>query len=553
VGPEMGNDEEYCFPNDWAAIRYDFYKSQAHPEYHFDDEKIVEGLERIAVLKDQIVERARTGRYVEARKKLGAALHTMQDFYSHTNWVELGQRQPFQLPDGRLRFSTDPDPGFDQMIRIAAGRTVCGEPGDPTVDNSKDLVSAASRGGNLLTSGYFFSPTRKVGQCTHGAAFDGIKKDTFDSYHGRMKDPGEDLTYHENARLLAKEHSRQFIEDILAQLDSAHSLAFRTTLFEVRADRANHIPTAVKQGETWVFRAPRFSSGNPPQEIIWSSTDGGKGGGQPLKAPPAGVDMGRAIVPRPLTNFYPGALIGMIQSCAGCMPRYFPIGEANAVTMPVSGALSLLVNDSNLQNNSGSFWVEFTLCAKPNWNCEVKVETANPNLISNGSFEQGPPPGSYLNVAYGSRTISGWLVTVEGVDYVGTLWRASDGARSIDLDGSAASRLSPPYAIGGIQQTIATTPGMRYEVSFDLAGNGFSGPPVKRMRLLAAGQSADFEFVTKGNSPTSMGWTRKSWTFTAASELTSIEFRSLNQSPATGYGAAIDNVAVRMFDPTALK
>src|SRR5262249_25294570 len=157
----------------------------------------------------------------------------------------------------------------------------------------------------------------------------------------------------------------------------------------------------------------------------------------------------------------------------------FAIGDAAAITMPASGALSLLVNDSNLQNNSGSFWVEYTLCAKPDWTCDVKSEVnrveSNPNLVSNGSFEQGPAPGSYVNLPGSSRGIADWLVTGEGIDYVGGLWKASNGVRSIDLDGSARSSLTPPYAIGGVRQTITTTPGTKYEVSFDLAGNGFGG------------------------------------------------------------------------------
>jgi choice-of-anchor C domain-containing protein len=260
--------------------------------------------------------------------------------------------------------------------------------------------------------------------------------------------------------------------------------------------------------------------------------------------------MGTATVPRQLDTFLPGALIGMIQPASGS-PTYFPIGEAAGVKMPASGTLSLLVNDLNPQNNSGSFWVEFTLCAKVDWNCETTSTFST--LIVNGSFENGPPAGSYLNLLGGATAVIGWEVTGQGIDYVGTLWRASAGSRSIELDGSAPSRLTPPYAIGGIKQTFPTTANRKYEVSFDLAGNGFQGPPVKRLRLSAAGQSADFEFTTRGNSPTNMGWTRKTWTFIATGTLTTIEFRSLNPSGATGYGAAIDAVIVREVDPTALQ
>ncbi len=171
------------------------------------------------------------------------------------------------------------------------------------------------------------------------------------------------------------------------------------------------------------------------------------------------------------------------------------------------------------------------------------------NLVVNGSFEQGPNPGSYVNLAGGVSSIAGWVVSGEGIDYIGNLWVASDGLRSIDLDGSARSRTTPPYSRGGVAQTFATTPGASYAVSFDLAGNPFGGPPVKPLRVSAAGQSMDFEFAIAGKNARNMGWVRKSWTFTANATATTLEISSLTVSPQTGWGAVIDNVVVSQLDP----
>lgn len=166
------------------------------------------------------------------------------------------------------------------------------------------------------------------------------------------------------------------------------------------------------------------------------------------------------------------------------------------------------------------------------------------NLLANGSFEQGANPGSFANVPSGAASIPGWTVTGEAIDYIGSLWRASHGARSIDLDGSARSRLTPPYAIGGISQTFSTTPGKSYLVIFDLSGNVYGGPAVKHLRVAAAGQSADLQFSTAGKSPANMGYARTTWSFTAKEPSTTLEFRSASTSPETGYGAVIDNVVV---------
>ena len=175
------------------------------------------------------------------------------------------------------------------------------------------------------------------------------------------------------------------------------------------------------------------------------------------------------------------------------------------------------------------------------------------SLILNGSFEEGPAVTQFLNLPNGDTSLRGWVVTGEGVDIVSTgYWLSSHGTRAIDLDGSARSRATPPYVHGGIAQTFATKPGTRYRVTFDLAGNPNQLPRVKPMRVSAAGQQTDFTFDSTGKTGKQMGWTSRSWTFTADGASTTLEFRSLTVSPQTGYGAAIDNVVVTA-DPAALK
>jgi choice-of-anchor C domain-containing protein len=175
------------------------------------------------------------------------------------------------------------------------------------------------------------------------------------------------------------------------------------------------------------------------------------------------------------------------------------------------------------------------------------------SLIVNGSFEDGPATESFLNLTEGNRSVPGWVVTGEGVDYVSVrYWVSADGKRAIDLDGSARSARTSPHVIGGIAQTFATKPGTRYRVTFDLAGNPYRPPAVKPFRVSAAGQSAELSFDTKGRNARNMGWQKTTWTFTAKESTTTLEFRSLTVSPQTGYGAAIDNVAVVPEDAPAL-
>jgi len=171
------------------------------------------------------------------------------------------------------------------------------------------------------------------------------------------------------------------------------------------------------------------------------------------------------------------------------------------------------------------------------------------SLLVNGSFEDGPVAAAYLNLVGGASSILGWVVTGEGIDYVGPrYWASSDGTHALDLDGSVRSRISPPFAQGGIAQTFATTPGTSYLVTFDLAGNPYRPPTIKPLRVSAAGQEMEFTFDIAGKSGSNMGWLSKSWTFTAKDASTTLEFRSLTVSPSTGWGAAIDNVSVTPVD-----
>ena len=155
------------------------------------------------------------------------------------------------------------------------------------------------------------------------------------------------------------------------------------------------------------------------------------------------------------------------------------------------------------------------------------------NLLTNGSFETGPPKGSasYRTVSGGSTAITGWLVTGSTIDIVyGPPWDVSDRTRAIDLDGA--------FSIGGIQQTISTIIGQTYTVSFDLSGNpGWphqsSGPKVKSVRVGIDSFSQDYSFDTAGLVPGTLTWSPISFDFTASGTSETLSFSSLSSSSST--------------------
>ncbi len=154
--------------------------------------------------------------------------------------------------------------------------------------------------------------------------------------------------------------------------------------------------------------------------------------------------------------------------------------------------------------------------------------------IVNGDFEQGSvdPGGFFVVLDGGSTAITGWTVTGDSIEYVGGLWQASSGLRSLDLSGRAA---------GGIRQTFATAVNQVYRIRFDLAGNPDSGPAVKAVRLSVNGQEQDFTFDTTGKTRANMGYIPMIFDFTAVSDSTTLAFTSLTTTFA---GPVLDNVSV---------
>uniref|UniRef100_A0AAZ3RWK9 VWA7 N-terminal domain-containing protein n=1 Tax=Oncorhynchus tshawytscha TaxID=74940 RepID=A0AAZ3RWK9_ONCTS len=77
----------------WRNARVDF-RHLFNGEYHFDGERFVEGRKLIIDGMSSVKASIKQGNIEAARQKLGDILHTLQDFYSHSNWIELGNRFP---------------------------------------------------------------------------------------------------------------------------------------------------------------------------------------------------------------------------------------------------------------------------------------------------------------------------------------------------------------------------------------------------------------------------------------------------------------------------
>jgi choice-of-anchor C domain-containing protein len=171
------------------------------------------------------------------------------------------------------------------------------------------------------------------------------------------------------------------------------------------------------------------------------------------------------------------------------------------------------------------------------------ISPASAVTLINGSFETGPNPGSFLTLNGGNTSITGWTVGGgdNSIDYIGSYWTASNGSRSLDLNG-----LNP----GSISQLVTgLNAGSIYKVSFDLAGNPAGGPAVKTIDAFIQ-SSHPYLFDTSSSTLGNMGWITESFTFTATGTSALLSFTSTtsgfsgNETYPTAFGPALDNVTI---------
>ncbi|XP_029295623.1 von Willebrand factor A domain-containing protein 7 [Cottoperca gobio] len=184
-----------------GLVDRDFVNSAPH---HFNSEAFVEGrsliIEGMAAIKANI----RKENFQAARETLGRILHTLQDFYSHTNWVELGYTEPYInliRPDLALENLA----GVDTATCSDCASGTCLNSILPNILNEKKL-----------TSGYMgiFSSAKPKGKCSHGGAAD--LTSTADPRGGISKDErrSDNLALHNSAVKEATAASLQLLQDI---------------------------------------------------------------------------------------------------------------------------------------------------------------------------------------------------------------------------------------------------------------------------------------------------------------------------------------------------
>ncbi|RNA34007.1 von Willebrand factor A domain-containing 7-like [Brachionus plicatilis] len=222
-----------------------------NPLFHFDAELLKKTNDRLIKQKDEIISSLKLDEYEEARQNIGQYFHTLQDFYSHSNWVEMNNVDiNYDIGVRRLggkiaqieeatcvncEVLTSYDSYYDGMSEWE--RIV-----DYEYNCEKNMISDLNEK-KILTSGYFSGqildgePVSKPGnKCSHGGAFDKTRK--IEPYGGINKDGSVKFFsphyfLHEKAATLATKASKNFLKDIQSEIGIEKS--FKNVVFLIDA------------------------------------------------------------------------------------------------------------------------------------------------------------------------------------------------------------------------------------------------------------------------------------------------------------------------------
>lgn len=211
------------------------------PERHFTNENFLGSTQRLVALRKEVIQLVtqpkRDG--AQARARLGQALHTIQDFYSHSNWVERG----------------------NGGIVSQFGHSTVGNPARSTGPCPSNPNTLGANGGGSLTSAYFVGMTldrdtfgcvredMPPNKCFHGnykPACQGINKDL--DARGAAEKGVTQNPFHPQAASLARQATRKFVSDILEELKgNDRALA---ALLDVRGTLAFVVDDSGSMGST---------------------------------------------------------------------------------------------------------------------------------------------------------------------------------------------------------------------------------------------------------------------------------------------------------------
>ncbi|RNA31923.1 von Willebrand factor A domain-containing 7-like [Brachionus plicatilis] len=218
------------------------------PYAHFDANTFRESNLRVMNMTKKVLESIRSRKFERAREISGKVLHTIQDFYSHSNWIEMGNHDKINKAIGTVAFDKFKFASKSDNITCVANCTIkeikCNKMISTMISLLKNLrktnincpIKYFKCKGNIVTNdrlvtGYYVDQKLPDGtsaskpadslMCSHGGLLD---SDSFRPVQGGInKDTGYYLFsphahLHQTAAKLAIKHTEYFFDQIRAEI-----------------------------------------------------------------------------------------------------------------------------------------------------------------------------------------------------------------------------------------------------------------------------------------------------------------------------------------------
>ena len=241
---EINNIIKYVLKPSVASVDLD-PDTKDFPYAHFDAETFIPSNERVIKYTNDVFNALNNLKYDQAQMLSGQILHTIQDFYSHSNWVEMGKND-INYDIGKSNFSQQPIVNQNDTDVCANNCTLQIIECDTLLSIITKLINLAGLklsivscpltyykcssninllsklvsgyyGGQKLQNGQDYSKPSNLGKCSHGGMFDKTANEI--SQGGINKDSGYYIVsphahLHQTAAKLAIKHTKYFFENI---------------------------------------------------------------------------------------------------------------------------------------------------------------------------------------------------------------------------------------------------------------------------------------------------------------------------------------------------
>lgn len=230
---------------------------------HFNDEAFITSALYLLELRLSTITSCRSENFDSARDFFGRLLHTVQDFYSHSNWVQFSRSI-----NEKLAKSTSIGNVVNDTIRACFNCS--------SFSDCKNNVNTFLIENRLLTSGYITSRTVPAGKCKHGEDWDGISqwipeldgisKDSTKSAHSYL---------HNEAANLAEISSYLILKDLWETIGSnsfKNFLGFRGYSLIITMDTTGSMSNEIQAAKQISYQILNtyLTQSNPPLNYILS-------------------------------------------------------------------------------------------------------------------------------------------------------------------------------------------------------------------------------------------------------------------------------------------